>query len=185
MSPGVGDDGHSVLLLAVARDRDRQAFATLFAHFAPRVKFYLQKTGEEAGAAEEMAQEVLLAVWRKASQYDPHRATVSAWIFGIARNRRIDSRRRRRPELRVPDPSQEPPPVALADATLLADEAVRRMRTALGSLPPDQMKILQLAFFEDRSHTEINRLLGVPLGTVKSRLRLALLKLRAALKDDA
>jgi RNA polymerase sigma-70 factor (ECF subfamily) len=173
------------LLLAVAQDRDRRAFATLFAHFAPRVKFYLQKTGMETGVAEEIAQEVLLAVWRKASQYDPHRATVSAWIFGIARNRRIDSQRRRRLELRDPDPSQEPPPVAPADATIAADEAVHRMRMALGDLPADQLRILQLAFFEDRSHTEINRMLGVPLGTVKSRLRLALLKLRAALKDDA
>jgi RNA polymerase sigma-70 factor (ECF subfamily) len=142
------------------------------------------RTGRQV-RAEEMAQDVLLAVWRKAAQYDPDRATAAAWIFTIARNLRIDALRRSRLALPPPDPSDEPAPVPLADSLLAAEDRARRLRAALEDLRPEQVESLRLAFFEDRSHSEIERLLGVPLGTVKSRLRLAMTKLRAALGDDA
>jgi RNA polymerase sigma-70 factor (ECF subfamily) len=177
-------NSHAALVIAIARHGDRRAFAALFAHFAPRVKGWLQRAGTDAGLAEEMAQEVLLTVWRKAAQYDPARAAAGAWIFGIARNLRIDSVRSSR-LITEPDPSDEPMPIPLADAIVAAQERAQRLRAAIGDLPPEQLTLLQMAFFEERSHSEIEAVLGVPLGTVKSRLRLAMSKLRAALKDEA
>jgi RNA polymerase sigma-70 factor (ECF subfamily) len=132
-----------------------------------------------------MAQEALLTVWRKAPQYDPSRAPASAWIFSIATHLRIDALRRNRLALLVPDPSDDAMPVQLSDALLAADESAAQMRRAIDTLPAEQLALLQLAFFEDRSHGEIHAMLGIPLGTIKSRLRLALARLRAALKDCA
>jgi RNA polymerase sigma-70 factor (ECF subfamily) len=184
MSSEPDPDDHAALIVAIALRRDRRAFAALFAHFAPRVKAYLRRLGTDQAIAEETAQEVLLAVWRKAPLYDPARASAAAWIFAIARNLRIDVLRRTRPTLQDPDPSDEPAPAPLADAVIEADERARRVRDALGGLPPEQLTMLQLAFFEERTHSQIEADLGVPLGTVKSRLRLAMSKLRAALKDE-
>lgn len=177
-------DSHAALILAIARRQDRSAFAALFSHFAPRVKSYLQRRGSDASQAEELAQEVMLAVWRKAGQYDPARATAAAWVFAIARNLWIDTARRSRLSVPAPDPSDEPAPEPAADAVLLADDRARRLHAALRDLRPEQKEPLRLAFFEERSHSEIEQLLGVPLGTVKSRLRLAMSRLRAALGDD-
>ena len=184
MTPSPDGDDHAGLIVAVARRRDRRAFAALFAHFAPRVKAYLRRTGTDQPVAEEMAQEVLLAVWRKAELYDPARASAAAWIFAIARNMRIDVLRRTRLALQEADPSDEAAPAPLADAVIAADERAQRVRDALVDLPPEQLAMLQLAFFEERTHSQIEADLGVPLGTVKSRLRLAMSKLRAALKDQ-
>jgi RNA polymerase sigma-70 factor (ECF subfamily) len=178
-------EAHATLIVAIARYRDRGAFAALFAHFAPRVKTWLQRAGSDTAQAEEMAQEVLLTVWRKAAQYDPARATASAWIFSIARNMRTDALRRSHLGLPQLDPSDEPIPIPLADAVFAAGEREQRLRAALDGLPSEQLTLLQLAFFEGCSHNEIAALLGLPLGTVKSRLRLAMSKLRAALKDEA
>jgi RNA polymerase sigma-70 factor (ECF subfamily) len=178
-----GDD-HAALIAAIARREDRAAFATLFAYFAPRVKTYLQRRGGDPSQAEELAQEVMLTVWRKAAQYDPTRATAAAWIFAIARNLWIDVLRRSRLSLPPPDPTDEPLQEPLADALLVAGDRSRRLQAALRELRPEQMESLRLAFFADRSHSEIEQLLGVPLGTVKSRLRLAMSRLRAALGDD-
>lgn len=176
---------HAGLLLAVAREGDRGAFAALFLHFAPRLKSTLQRAGIAAAAAEEMAQEAMLAVWRKAGQYDPARASAAAWIFAIARNLRIDALRRSRLALPPIDVSDEAAPVPLADAVIVAGERSKRLRAALDRLPPEQLALLQMTYFEERTQSEIEAALGVPLGTVKSRLRLAMGKLRAALKDDA
>lgn len=177
-------DDHASLIAAIAERQDRAAFSRLFAYFAPRVKTYLQQRGCDASRAEELAQEALLAVWRKATQYDPARATAAAWIFVIARNLWIDAVRRSRLPLPVPDPSDAPSAEPLADARMAADERAHRLRNALRDLRPEQMEPLRLAFFEERTHSEIEQLLGVPLGTVKSRLRLAMSRLRAALEDD-
>jgi RNA polymerase sigma-70 factor, ECF subfamily len=178
-------EAHATLIVAIARYRDRGAFAALFAHFAPRVKQWLQRGGSDTAQAEEMAQEVLLTVWRKAAQYDPARAAASAWIFAIARNLRTDTLRRSSLTLPQLDPSDEPIPIPLPDAVIAAGERVQRLRAALDGLPSEQLTLLKLTFFEGRSHNEIAALLGVPVGTVKSRLRLAMFKLRAALKDAA
>jgi RNA polymerase sigma-70 factor, ECF subfamily len=178
-------DRHAELIAAVAQQRSRPAFTQLFAHFAPRLRSYMQRAGFGAAQAEELAQEVMLAIWHKAAQYDPARATPAAWVFTIARNLKVDLQRRSRLVVPAPDPSEEAPPVPQADALLAGSERARRVRDAVCALPPEQHDLMRLAFFEDRSHTEIEALLGMPLGTVKSRLRRALAALRAALKDEA
>ena len=176
---------HAALIAAVAARRDRTAFAALFSHFAPRIKAFLQRRGADAGQAEELAQEALLAVWRKAAQFDPERATAAAWIFAIARNLRIDQLRRARPEFPVSGPTDAPDPPPPADALLAADQRARRLREAIAALPAEQSEALRLAYFDERSHSEMETALAIPLGTVKSRLRLAMSRLRAALGEDA
>jgi RNA polymerase sigma-70 factor (ECF subfamily) len=156
----------------------------LFLRFAPRVKAYLVQLGLDAGSAEELAQEALLLVWRKAAHYDPERASAAAWIFTIARNLRIDVARRTCLAIPIPDPVDEPPPTPPADAILAAEDRGTRVRAALASLPAEQADVVRLSFFDDRPHAEIERVLGIPLGTVKSRLRLAMSRLRALLEDD-
>lgn len=173
------------LIEAVGARRDRAAFAALFAHFAPRLKTYMLRSGSDAAAAEDFAQEAMLAVWNKAALYDADRAGASAWIFTIARNLRIDAiRRQRRSEPRS-DASQDPDPPEQPDAILLQFDDVERVRTALGILPEDQARVVHLSFFGDKAHSAIADDLGVPLGTVKSRLRLALSRLRKAMEDRA
>lgn len=171
----------TALLLAVAGG-DRAAFATLFRHFAPRLKTYLIRLGAPAPVAEDLAQETMFAVWRKAPQFDPARAGAATWIFTIARNLRIDALRRdRRPGDDVPDPLAEIDATPPADALLSAAEHERLVARALGALPPEQADVVRLSFFEDKPHAEIERALGIPLGTVKSRLRLAMGRLRGIL----
>ena len=168
--------------MAIAADGDRAAFTQLFGHFAPRVKSYLLRQGASAQAAEELAQETLLTVWRKAALFDPARAGASTWIFTIARNLRIDAIRRDRPPLAADDPS-DAAPQAEADAVVLAAERDLRIRRAMKALPQEQAEIIHLSFFSDEPHSAIAERLGLPLGTVKSRLRLAVGRLRALLED--
>lgn len=171
-------------LTAVGRDRDRRAYAALFGHFAPRVKAYLRRLGTDPAACEELAQEVMLLVWRRAETYDPAQASASTWIFTIARNRRVDAiRREQRPEFDAEDPSLVPDPAEPADRTVELAQETRRLQAALGALPPEQAELIQLAYFEDKPHSAIAEERGLPLGTVKSRLRLAMDRLRRALKD--
>ncbi|MDE2007283.1 MAG: sigma-70 family RNA polymerase sigma factor [Rhodospirillales bacterium] len=177
-------NGHAALIVAVATRRDRAAFAALFTYFAPRVKSFLQKRGAGAAQAEDLAQEALLAVWRKAAQFDPARATAAAWIFAIARNLWIDALRRTRLALPADDPTDAPEPPAAADALLAADQRAHRLRAAIATLPEEQSEALRLAYFEERSHSEMETALAIPLGTVKSRLRLAMTRLRSVLGED-
>jgi len=172
------------LIAAVATEGDRAAFSTLFSHLGPRVKAYLQRGGVGAAQAEDLTQEVFLAVWRKAAQFDPGRAGAAAWIFTIARNLKIDALRRGRLAAPGEDPSDQQS-VPLADQMVAAEESARSLRGAIATLPEEQISILRLAFFEDLSHGEIVQKLGLPLGTIKSRLRLALTKLRRALGDPS
>jgi RNA polymerase sigma-70 factor, ECF subfamily len=180
----ITEKDHATLMLAVGARADRAAFARLFEHFAPRVKAWMLRSGASNAAAEELAQETMLSVWRKAQLYDPHLAGVSTWIFTIARNLRIDAlRRERHPSLLLPDPADEPEPPPRADGLVAAAERDSRIRAAMLALPPEQADVVRLAFFQDKPHAEIERDLGIPLGTVKSRLRLAMTRLRAALGD--
>ena len=178
-----GVDSLSAAIVAIAERNDREAFATLFMHFAPRVKSYLLRLGAPAEAAEELAQETLLTVWRRAAGYDPRMAAASTWIFTIARNLRIDLARRAARLGPTEDPfeaaSFEPAP----DMALSAMQDQARIKTAISNLPADQAQVIALAFFADKPHSEIAIDLGLPLGTVKSRLRLAMGRLRAALDD--
>jgi len=174
------------LLLAVARGRDRAAFSALFGHFAPRLKAYLRRLGTDSQAAEELVQEVMLLVWRRAETFDPIQASASTWIFTIARNKRIDAlRREQRPEIDPDDPALVPNPLEPADRMLEAAQASGRLQAALKELPPEQAELLKLAYFDDKSHSLISSERGIPLGTVKSRLRLALDRLRKALRDPS
>jgi len=175
---------HAALIAAVAARADRAAFAELFEHFAPRVKSYMLRLGAPPEAAEELAQEALLTVWRKAGAFDPARAAASTWIFTIARNLRIDALRRIRP-LPAEDPADAPPEPETPDAVLAAGQDQVRLRQAIGALSHEQAEVIRLSFYSDQPHAEIAAALGLPLGTVKSRLRLAIARLRALLGDPA
>lgn len=181
-----GGPDYADLIQSIAQRRDRQAFAALFAHFAPRVKAWMLRSGVNPTAAEELAQETMLSVWRKAHLFDPQRAGASTWIFTIARNLRIDAiRRERHPSDLMPDPTEEPDAPVQADRVMAMSQQETRIRSALSLLPPEQAEVIRKAFFEDKVHAEIEQELGIPLGTVKSRLRLAMTRLRAALGDLA
>lgn len=173
------------LLVDVAQQQDRNAFAELFAYFAPRVKSYLLRLGADSALAEEIAQDVMVTVWRKAALFDRTQASVSTWIFRIARNRRIDLfRRSKRPHL---DPEEEmilPAAAAAPDARVETMETEARVRAAMKDLPEEQVLLLKLAFYEGLSHSEIAARIGSPLGTVKSRIRLAFAKMKARLGDE-
>jgi RNA polymerase sigma factor (sigma-70 family) len=174
----------NVLIAAIARSGDRAAFAALFDHFAPRVKGLLMRGGTSAELAEEVAQETLLAVWRKAALFDPAKASASTWIATIARNLRIDiARRETRSRLsRVYEILDEEAPEQ-PDATLSGAERDARVRAAMTQLSVDQYRVVELAFLEGFSHQGVADRLAIPLGTVKSRLRLALSHLRGRLED--
>ncbi|MGI8841016.1 MAG: sigma-70 family RNA polymerase sigma factor [Caulobacteraceae bacterium] len=177
--------GLSASIVAIAQHGDRAAFATLFGHFAPRVKSYLLRMGAAPESAEELAQETLLTVWRRAAAFDPGRAAASTWIFTIARNLRFDAlRRERRPAVAV-DPSDAATASAAPDTILAALQDESRVGRAIAELPPEQARVVRLAFFSDKPHSRIAEELDLPLGTVKSRLRLAMARLRNLLEEAA
>lgn len=176
---------HSDLITKVAAGRDKAAFAELFDYFAPRLKGYLMQQGADAAAAEEIVQDVMVTLWRKADLFDPAKASASTWLYRIARNRRIDKlRRQRSSELDPEDPSLHPAPEP--DVAVEMDARVReeRVRAAMTSLPQEQEAVIRLAFFRGLSHSEIADETGLPLGTVKSRIRLAFSRLRQVLEAD-
>lgn len=172
------------LVEAIALRADKAAFAQLFRVFAPKIKGYLVKLG--AGAqAEELTQEVMLTVWRKASTFDRRQASVSTWLFTIARNRRIDViRKERRPELDPEDPMLVPEAPASPDEQLQARDREARVAEAIKMLPPEQAELLRQAFYLAKSHSEIAAEMKLPLGTVKSRLRLAFGRMRKVLEGE-
>lgn len=176
-----GEIDHDRLIQAVARDRDREAFAALFDHFAPRLKAWLMRSGAAPAAADDFAQDAMLTVWRKAELFDPARARAATWIFTIARNRRIDALRRENRPLPVPEISLSAADPERPDDLLEARQDEGRVRAALRRLKPDQIEVIQMAFFQDLTHAEVAQSLALPLGTVKSRIRNAMIKLRELL----
>ncbi len=176
--------GFEDMIKSIAAHSDRAAFAALFEHFAPRVKSYMLRLGAEPSLAEELAQETLLLVWRKAAAFDSSKAAASTWIFTIARNLRIDAVRRNRRSVDQMDEAYDAPDVEpTPDAVLAASQSEARVRNALLSLPHEQAQVVRLSFFTDKPHAEIAAELNLPLGTVKSRLRLAMGRLRYLLGD--
>jgi RNA polymerase sigma-70 factor (ECF subfamily) len=174
------------LIEAIALRQDRTAFAALFRHYAPRVKSFVMRGGADAETAQEIAQETMVMVWRKAASFDRRRASAATWIFTIARNKRIDLLRRTgRPPIEASDwltvfaSADED-----ADTSVDAARTYKRMKELLDGLSPDQVTVIRKAFFEDKSHTAIAEELRLPLGTVKSRIRLALGRLRQALEKE-
>lgn len=184
MKPDTGAERMTELLSAMKSAPDEVAFAELFRFYAPRLKSYMRKLGAAEDVAEELAQEAMAMVWRKAYLFDADKAGAGTWIFSIARNLRIDVfRRQRRPEFELDDPSmvQDDPPSP--EAELDHGQQARAVRAAMATLPQEQATIVHLSFFEDRPHAEIAEQLGIPLGTVKSRMRLAFQRFRKALGE--
>jgi RNA polymerase sigma-70 factor (ECF subfamily) len=172
------------LLLKVAASGDREAFARIFSYFAPRVKGYLMRIGASPEQAEDLAQDVLMKVWRRAKLFDPAKAAAATWVYTIARNVRIDALRRlARPDLDPNDPAFVPDDEPHADDALDRKQRDAKIRSAFAALPPNQHEVVALHFFEDEPHSVIAKRLGLPLGTVKSRLRLAFEKIRRELGD--
>jgi len=171
----------TVLMLAVRDRRDRAAFGLLYDHFAPRLKGFVMRSGLGNSAAEDVVQEVMLTVWRKADTFDPHRAQVSAWIFQIARNRRIDlARKENRPlpeEIKMVDEIKDD-----ASQILAMEQEAGQLKLALDRLKPDQRDLIEKAYLGEFTHKEISNQTGLALGTVKSRIRLGLERLRHELK---
>lgn len=176
-----GDPDWVSLMIRVRDGRDKTAFSALFSHFAPRIKGFLINSGADATLAEECAQDVMTTLWHKAAQFDPTRASVATWVFTIARNRRIDMLRRQR----RPDPEELPwgpePEPDQADVVALQQET-KHLSEALASLPDKQRELIEQAYFKDLTQSEIAKITGLPLGTIKSRIRLALERLRHAMQ---
>lgn len=174
---------------AVASKADKQAFAALFKYFAPRVKRFLMRSGSNEALAEELAQETMVAVWRKASSFKAGQASVSTWIYAIARNLQISHFRRLSLTNRLEEPGlwsiDEQPADSLdtPDDRIFIEQRERSVRQALAALPHAQAQILRLSFFDEQAHATIAQELGIPLGTVKSRIRLAVNQLRRVLDD--
>ena len=168
-------------MLAIRDDRSEAAFGDLFRHFAPRVKAFLIKSGATPTLAEEVSQEVLAIVWRKSHMFDPTRASAATWIFTIARNRKIDAlRKQRRPEPEdiVWGPEYEPD----QEEVMALQQEATALGAAIKQLPDKQRDLIQQAYFGDMTHSEIANATGLPLGTIKSRIRLALERLRHSMK---
>ncbi|WP_417414897.1 sigma-70 family RNA polymerase sigma factor [Hoeflea sp.] len=173
------------LAAAVAERRDETAFAELFDYFAPRIKSYLMRLNMDSGQAEELTQEVMITLWHKASQFDSAKSSLSTWLFRIARNRRIDVFRRDKSALLdADDPALQPSQPDAADDIVEAEERDERVRKAMLDLPEEQAILVRQAFFLGRSHSQISEDTGLPLGTVKSRIRLAFARLRRTLEGD-
>lgn len=174
----------NALVLAVSRNRDQTAFCELFDFFAPRLKSFLMRQNASVAEAEEVVQEVMVILWQKAHLYDPKKSSLSTWLFRIARNRRIDAARRQRNGA-----LDEHEPLLLPVAPLAPDDLIENedreqiVRVALTRLPVEQVTLIQMAFFFGQSHSEISAATGLPLGTVKSRIRLAFGKLRTLLEE--
>jgi RNA polymerase sigma factor (sigma-70 family) len=178
-------DALADLLEAIAARRDRDSFAALFDHFAPRLKGYFRKSGAGASQADDLVQDVMLILWQRATQFDRNKASASTWVYTIARNRRIDViRRERRPEFDPNDPALVLASEPLPDGQLGISQTRQRISAAVAELPAEQAALLRLCFFEDKAHSEIAAETKLPLGTVKSRLRLALAKLKIAMRED-
>ena len=180
----VAMDDPAGLLLRVAQSRDKAALAALFTHFGPRVKSMMLKLGASEALAEDLVQETFVSVWRKAALYSSQRGAASTWIFTIARNLRIDQLRRQSNK-----PYEDLESLELASDAPLGSvlveqrQVIERVTIALRGLPADQQDVVRLSFIHDMPHAQIAEHLGVPLGTVKSRLRLAYGRLRPLLED--
>jgi len=174
----------SRLIEAVAREQDVAAFETLFRHFGPRVKAYLIRQAGSLQTAEELMQETMMLVWNKAALFDPDKGNASTWIFTIARNTFISAyRKQNRPEFDPNDPAFVPDDIEPADVEFQNRQEAERVRAAMRDLPAEQRELVQRSFFGEVSHSDLAEEYGLPLGTVKSRIRMAIAKLRKSLGE--
>jgi RNA polymerase sigma-70 factor (ECF subfamily) len=184
IQPGASKQDMRALMVLISDQRDRGAFIQVYEYFSPRVKSFLLGRNMLPQQADEVLQEVMLAVWQKAHQYSPDKAAVSTWIFTIARNKHIDRIRQEKfPELDAEDPSLKPAEVAEVEGEFQEMEQSKAVKEALATLPKDQYDVIYLSFMKGISHAEIGEHLDLPLGTVKSRIRLGFKRLRTELTD--
>jgi RNA polymerase sigma-70 factor (ECF subfamily) len=171
-------------ITAVAANSDRKSFKCLFDYFAPRLKSFLMGQGTDSQLAEEVVQETMVKVWRKSHQFDAAKASASTWIFTIARNMRVDLLRKdNRPEPDFNDPAFVPDPEPQVTELIARNQESEELNKLISTLPIEQREVLNLAYFHDMAHAEIANKLNIPLGTVKSRIRLALKRIRVTLGD--
>ena len=188
-SSDIAKDDFDSHLERVGQYKDRKSFILIFEYFAPRVKSFLMNNKIDASLAEEITQDVFLTLWRKAQQYDSSKAAASTWIFTISRNRRIDFIRKHsrlsyqedEQLLSYLDEEDES-----ADAVDFVEQKQQRLllKEAFKELPKEQSLLIKKSFFENKSHSEIAKEIQLPLGTVKSRIRLAMNKLRGLINDE-
>ncbi|MCK0070879.1 sigma-70 family RNA polymerase sigma factor [Kordiimonas laminariae] len=172
------------LARCVAENKDKTAFAELFSHFAPRLKSYLLKHGLPDTVAEEISQEAMITFWQKAALFNPTKAKFSTWIFRVARNRMIDLKRKKKyPEVNADDHMAHLVATDRTDKPLEVAQDVNLIGKALVNLNAAQRQVIELSFFEELSHSQISERLSIPLGTVKSRIRMAFNTLRRELGD--
>jgi RNA polymerase sigma-70 factor (ECF subfamily) len=175
----VSNDHLSSCLNDIADNQNKDAFKTVFKHFAPRLKSYLIKLGAVDNQAEEVIQEVMIAVWTKSASYDKTKSSVGTWIYTIARNKRIDKiRKEKRHYLSESDEGLEIPVESTQENEIFSNEISFKLKKYINNLPKEQGKLLKLSYFYDKTHADISEELNIPLGTVKSRIRLALTKMR-------
>ena len=183
LKPAVKDQELTSLITLVATKKDRVAFGNLFKLVGPRIKGYLMKLGSNDIVAEDLLQEVMLTVWRKSETFDRSKAAVSTWLFTIARNKRIDLLRKEiRPQLDPNDPMLTPNQEEPADEKYSANQESVKITDAINMLPDEQAKLIKMTYYEDKSHSIIADELNMPLGTVKSRIRLAATRLKKLLE---
>jgi RNA polymerase sigma factor (sigma-70 family) len=183
LKPAVKDKELTYLIGRVASFKDKTAFSELFKLVGPRIKGYLMKLGSSDVAAEDLLQEVMLTVWRRSETFDRSKAAVSTWLFTIARNKRIDMLRKEiRPQLDPLDPMLSPNQEASADDIYASNQESIKISKAIEQLPSDQAILIKMTYYEDKSHSIIANELKMPLGTVKSRIRLASTRLRKLLE---
>ena len=179
LSTPVSNDHLANCLCDVAENSSKEAFKTIFKFFAPRLKSYLIKLGAVDNQAEEVIQEVMIAVWTKSASYDKTKSSVGTWIYTIARNKRIDKiRKEKRHYLSESDEGLEIPVASTQENEIFSSEISIKLKKYIENLPEEQGKLLKLSYFYDKTHSDISKELNIPLGTVKSRIRLALKKMR-------
>ena len=175
------DTDHDLALCIelIGKSQDKLAFNNIFRYFAPRLKSFLIKVGSTDTQAEEVIQEVMIAVWTKSSTYDSSKSSVSTWIYTIARNKRIDKiRKEKRHYLSESDEGLEIPVDSTQEKEIFSTQVSNSLKKYMSNLPEEQSKLLKLSYFYNKTHADISTELKIPLGTVKSRIRLALTKMR-------
>ena len=173
------DEDLTLCVELIGKNQDKLAFNSIFRYFAPRLKSFLVKAGSTDSQAEEVIQEVMIAVWTKSSTYDSNKSSVSTWIYTIARNKRIDKiRKEKRHYLSESDEGLEIPVDSTQEKEIFSAQVSNSLKKYMSNLPEEQSKLLKLSYFYNKTHADISTELKIPLGTVKSRIRLALTKMR-------
>ena len=173
------DDELSLCIKLIGKNQDKLAFSNIFKYFAPRLKSFLIKAGSTDSQAEEVIQEVMIAVWTKSATYDCSKSSVSTWIYTIARNKRIDKiRKEKKHFLSESDEGLEIPVDSTQEKEIFSAQISSSLKKYMSNLPEEQSRLLKLSYFYNKTHADISEELKIPLGTVKSRIRLALTKMR-------